>query len=141
MKSYVAVCVGIALAGFGCENTERTEAESLIQAVSRFRLSKDHDRGALVKAIEDTKATGKEIAAAKAECLNAARTVTSGETLIATIEADNQKIAPDAGAEADSERERLLTKLDEASAALKAGKESNEKCEALLAPLRAKYRR
>lgn len=136
---FVSVAVFACL--FGCENPERTEAESLIQAVSRFRLSKDADRRSFVKAIEDTKATVKEIADAKAECLNAARTVTNGEAMIASIEADNKKIPVDAGAEADSERERLLSKLDEASAALKSGKELNEKCESLLSPLRAKYRR
>jgi len=122
-----------------CSGPGKREAQSLVDAVDRYRLADDASKDALGKAVAAVACTDSRVCDAKQACVAAVEPTTralalKNEVARLLVELEHKRLAPDA-----PEAEALPGKLDEAERLLKDGRAGMARCDARLTDLRVAF--
>ena len=122
-----------------CSGPGRREAQTLVDAVDRYRRAEDASKEADGKAVAAVACTDSRVCDAKQACVAAIEPTTRAlalkdEVTRLLVELEQKRLAPDA-----PEAAALPGKLDEAEQLLKDGRAGMARCDARLTDLRVAF--
>lgn len=139
-RRVVVFIAGVALGSLGCDSAERREAQSIVNAITRFRTADNASTPGAVRALKATPCSTPEICRAREVCLASGEATAKALELKADVEKQIARLEKGELAKDSDEAKALATKLDEAETMLKRGHEGLPDCDAEVVSLKRKHR-
>jgi hypothetical protein len=114
----MAALVALGAAGMGCKDPAREETRSLVEAVSRFRLSTDAEKHARITDIQSVRCTVKTVCDARDTCLRMAEEYDHSLQLRVQVKDTLKEIEQKTLSKDDPRAQALPALLDESEASL-----------------------
>ncbi len=136
--SWLAIASWLAMAA--CDGSAGREAQTLAQAVERYRRADNAQKAAMIVAISNAPCTAADVCAARETCLASANATAEALRLKNEVSASLADLEAGRLAKDSPEAQRLPAKLDEAETLLRDGFQRLTACDEQILNLKRTYR-